>query len=298
MQADYPFKQPVFILAAPRSGSTLLFETLLHAKSLWTIGDESHNLIEGNTRLRPGFGNCDDNRLTAEHLIESDITYLRQAFFQSLRNRDGMFAINQPTSAPFIMLEKTPKNALRIPMILKVFPDARFIYLYRDPRENISSIIEAWRSGRFVTYPLIAGNHFPWSLLLPPGWKKLVGKPLEEVAAFQWQAANEYALHDLAHLGTDQWTAICADDLIQSTRETIHKLCHFMRIDIDEHLESICSGELKMSRYTLTTPQPGKWRKNADVVQRVLPLLEKTIQLIENSVKPYSQTPVLLEKNN
>ena len=44
-------------------------------------------------------------------------------------------------------LEKTPKNALRVPFFARIFPDARFIFLWRDPRENIASIMQAWRPG-------------------------------------------------------------------------------------------------------------------------------------------------------
>ena len=48
-----PFDRPVFILAAPRSGSTLLFETLAHSTTLWTIGGEGHEIIEGIESLNP-----------------------------------------------------------------------------------------------------------------------------------------------------------------------------------------------------------------------------------------------------
>ncbi len=58
-------------------------------------------------------------------------------------------------------LEKTPKNALRIPFFEQIFPDARYIFLWRDPRENLSSIIEAWRSGRWKTYNGLPGFDGP-----------------------------------------------------------------------------------------------------------------------------------------
>ena len=41
------FDRPVFIISPPRSGSTLLFETLAHAPGVFTIGRESPALIEG-----------------------------------------------------------------------------------------------------------------------------------------------------------------------------------------------------------------------------------------------------------
>src|SRR5207248_425512 len=47
------FDRPVIIVAAPRSGSTLLFETLAGSPDFFTVGGESHEVIEGIPALRP-----------------------------------------------------------------------------------------------------------------------------------------------------------------------------------------------------------------------------------------------------
>ena len=47
-------ERPIVILCAPRAGSTLLFETLAQAAGVYTIGGESHQLIESIAALRPG----------------------------------------------------------------------------------------------------------------------------------------------------------------------------------------------------------------------------------------------------
>ncbi len=52
------------------------------------------------------------------------------------------------------------------------------MFLWRDPRENISSIMEAWRSGQWRTYPELEGFDGPWSMLLPPGWRAMNGRPV------------------------------------------------------------------------------------------------------------------------
>src|SRR5690606_811953 len=67
--SDPLFEQPVFIVSAPRSGSTLLFETLSGAPGVHTIGNESHHLIEGIPALNPMARGYDSNRL-----LESDAT--------------------------------------------------------------------------------------------------------------------------------------------------------------------------------------------------------------------------------
>ena len=64
-------ERPIFIVAAPRSGSTLLFETLAVSPSLSTLGGEAHWLVEGIAELRPGAPGVDSNRLQAEHATES-----------------------------------------------------------------------------------------------------------------------------------------------------------------------------------------------------------------------------------
>ncbi len=62
---DDIFDRPIFIVSPPRSGSTLLFETLSQAPGVYTIGDESHVLIESisNWSLRRTAGL---NRLAAD----------------------------------------------------------------------------------------------------------------------------------------------------------------------------------------------------------------------------------------
>ena len=55
-------ESPLFIVAAPRSGSTLVFETLARAEGLCTVG-RGHWLVENIPQLRPGAPNVSSNRL-------------------------------------------------------------------------------------------------------------------------------------------------------------------------------------------------------------------------------------------
>ena len=45
------------------------------------------------------------------------------------------------------MLEKTPKNALRVRSSPQAWPERIFVYLYRKPRPTMASMIEAWVVG-------------------------------------------------------------------------------------------------------------------------------------------------------
>jgi len=46
-------------------------------------------------------------------------------------------------------LDKTPRYYHIIPQIAKVFPDAKFIFLFRNPIHVMSSMMQTWSNGRF-----------------------------------------------------------------------------------------------------------------------------------------------------
>jgi hypothetical protein len=276
---DTLFDRPVIILAAPRSGSTLLFETLAEAPQIWTVGGESHRFIEGLGPLNPMSGQVDSNRLDASQATGRIKQVLRRRFAQALQDRDSRpFFPNQPLER-IRFLEKTPKNALRQPFLEKVFPGAFYVYLVRDPRPNISSMMEAWKSGRWVTYPRLRGWRGPsWSLLLPPGWQGLRGCSLAEICAFQWDSANRIILDDLEKLPPERWLACQYDDLTQCTEPLIRNICEFAGLDLDDRLVQHISGALPLSRLTQTAPDPEKWRKNETEIQPVLGSVDETWQ--------------------
>jgi hypothetical protein len=258
------------VLAAPRSGSTLLYETLAEAPEAWTVGGESHQFIEGLPRLNPMRGKVDSNRLDAGQANERIVQTLRQRFARFLRDRDGREFVNNQHIERLRFLEKTPKNGLRQPFLEQVFPGALYVFLFRDPRPNISSMMEAWKSGRWVTYPRLRGwQGPPWSLLLPPGWQQLNGRPLAEICAYQWASANRIIMDDLAQLPRERWTACDYADLTAHSEDTIARICEFAGLAMDQRLRERITAELPLSRYTQTAPDPDKWRRNEDAILSV-----------------------------
>jgi uncharacterized protein (TIGR03032 family) len=277
------FDRPVIIVAAPRSGSSLLFETLARSPDLWTVGGESHDLFESIPTLHPAHRGHESNRLTEAEATPEVASALRANFLARLRDRQGRPL--PPDPGAFRLLEKTPKNALRIPFLNAVFPDARFVYLHRQPRENLSSILDAWRSGKFVTYPGLPGwQGLPWSLLLIPGWRELIGRPLEEIAASQWELTHQHILDDLSRLPRDRWTALSYEEFLADPRGTVGRLAEFANFLWDDPLD----GPLPLSRHTLTVPDPEKWKRNAAELERVLPLVET----IAGRVRAFTAGPV------
>jgi hypothetical protein len=269
--SDPIFDRPVFIVSSPRSGSTLLFETLAKAAGVYTIGGESHAVIEGLPELSPARNDMGSNRLTAVEATPSVSAQLRARFHAGLVDRDG----GRPGAGRLRMLEKTPKNSLRIPFLQHIFPEGVFVYLYRDPREVMSSMIEAWQSGRFRTYPDLPGwQGPPWSLLLTPGWQSVSGRSLGEVIAHQWETTTRLLLDDLEAMPRERVVVTRYDHLIADPKREIERVCAAIGLTWDRPIE----GSLPVARHTVSQPAPDKWRRHADVIEPQLPRLRVTME--------------------
>ncbi|GAB2709629.1 sulfotransferase [Aliiglaciecola aliphaticivorans] len=280
------FIEPLIILSAPRAGSTLLFETLAKHPDLWTVGGESHHIIEHIPALSTVARGYVSNRLDSDDGDDVTIKTLQTRFYQAARKANGQTTAS--LDGQIRLLEKTPKNALRIPFLLSVFPDAKFIYLVRDPRENISSIMDGWRSGRFVTYPEITAANSKWSFLLPDGWKDYKSTSIAALARFQWQSANEAILDSIKNLPPKQYAVVSYQDLVTQPEGEVNRLLKFAELPaFSQSLQ-----RLPLSRYTLSVPNKDKWKQNQDEVLEQLPLVENTLEQINNLLVSRGNKPL------
>ena len=200
-------ERPVFIAGAPRSDSASLFNTLSRAKSIHTAGTRDlRQVLTTIAALHPSARGWESDRLTAAHATPQVRHAIVAALYRELRDRDGKQA-----EGSVRFLDRTPVNALSIPFLHALFPEATFVYVYRDPEATMRAMIEAWRSQRFVTYPkLPAWSGPPWSLVLTPGWRELAGKEVAEIVAAQWRAATTILLDDLEQMPPDRWCVTSA----------------------------------------------------------------------------------------
>lgn len=261
------FDRPIFLVSTPRSGSTLLYETLVKAPGLFATGDESHRLIESVPGLAPQQRSWLSNQLVANDASPDRAEWLAAGFYRQLKDRDG-----RPAAGRVRMLEKTPKNALRVPFFDAIWPDAEFIYLYRDVRETLYSMMEAWRSGNFRTYPgLPTWPEGSWSLLLVPGWQQLRKMQLPEVVAHQWAITTEILLDDLERLGKGRVQAIDYGSLVEAPQPEMERLAAGLGLGWDRQL----GDTLPLSKTTVSKPDRQKWRRLESVIEAVLPIVER-----------------------
>jgi len=142
-------------------------------------------------------------------------------------------------------------------------------------------MIEAWQSGRFRTYPNLPGwEGLPWSLLLVPGWRDLIGLPLHEIVAAQWNTTMRVLLGDLHDLPADRCHIARYDALLENPAAEVGRLCAVLGLDWDRSLD----GALPLARYTVTAPAADKWHRHLDLIKQVLPGLQDTLDRAERFV--------------
>lgn len=287
----------VILLGPPRSGTTLLFETLGRSSRLWSMGKESHDLLEGP--FHPSRRDWSSNALVAADLDDATAADLRRAFHAAAqpgdlrRGKDARRAgagsttslrwtristLLRRTTGSVRLLEKTPKNCLRIPFLRRLFPDARFVFLRRDGRPTVSSLMDGWRApSDYETYEPPVPLRIPgydgtnWCFVLPPRWRELVDRPLEEVCAEQWAACAEAVLDALPGLRADGVVhEIAYEDLVARPREVLQGTLAWLRIPWEDEL--LPGGDRLEVVNAVTPPDPDKWRRrNGEAVARILP---------------------------
>ena len=176
------------------------------------------------------------------------------------------------------LLEKTPENCLRLPFLEALFPDAKVVYLVRDGRANVSSLMEGWRQPHlFPGYQVPEKVVIPgvdrdrWAFTLIPGWRDLLGRTLEEICAWQWIRCNSAVLNYL-EAGKLSSIQVKYEDLIHNPGTELAKISEFIGIDFDQELKWSAG---KLPRVNIVSdPGAEKWRKNLVAIQRIEPLLE------------------------
>jgi Sulfotransferase family len=254
---DVLIRDPIIILAAPRSGSSLLLAALSSHRDLWSLYKESNPILEGP--FHPRLLRRDSNALSAHDLDHDTRQRLLRAFFDGAGNLErlpfsriiplrgrgrqwytsGIASVTKPFKrSPIRLVEKSPKNTLRIPFMQELFPDAKFLHLVREPRANIASLYGGWQDPtRHNTYPLpegfsirgYEGTH--WCFVLQPGWQLLDGAPLVEVCADQWRSCNDHCVRELRRLTPDRFLRVKHEDLVADPVTCLGSIAAWARLD-------------------------------------------------------------------
>ena len=263
---------PVFIIGAPRSGTSLLYAILRRSSALRHWPGESHEIWEAD--YHPSLRGWESNVLTASDLTDDAAARIKRSFYLV-------------TGRKHHLLDKTPRNALRVGFVDALFPDARFIYLKRDGRENTNSLINAWRTPRYRTYELPEPHRISgvdprwWKFILYPGWRDDLEGPVEVVAAKQWIASNDHAMRDLSALPSARRFEVRYEDLVDDPVEEVGKILGFLDLPYEPAVKDKAAATAATPINTVTPPEPGKWRReNPREIESITPSITPTMEAL------------------
>ncbi len=260
---DEPPPRPVFLVGCPRSGTSLLFDLLRRHEALQGLPEEGHVLW--NACQHPRRKGWTSDRATAEDVAEPERVYLYSAIRHIAQGRR--------------FIDKTPKNVLRLPYLSVLFPDATFVFIKRDARDTVNSLLEGWTARKGLSYrlpvPLELAEYRGrlWSYILPPGWRGRSRSCIAEVAALQYLASNETALADRGQLPRGSWVEVAFEDLLARPVPEVTRLLERLDLPVSERVMEKARRLHEHPVGAITPPRPGKWRDRADEINRVLPQL-------------------------
>ncbi len=265
-QIDPP-RRPIFIIGAPRSGTTLLFHLLRGHESLRSLPVEGHVLW--GAYQHPRLKAWSSDRAVADDIRDHERRYVYA----------GIGALAGEST----FLDKTPKNALKVPYLIDLFPDARFVFLKRDGRAVVSSLIEGWRMRRGISYRLPVKLHLAdyrgpfWCYLLPPGWRDLVRTSIAEVAAHQYVSSCETALDDLRVLPSERRVDVVYEELVSHPVDEARRLMDQLELAESEPVVDFARHLADHRAGAISAPRLGKWRDRAREIEPILPTIGPTM---------------------
>jgi uncharacterized protein (TIGR03032 family) len=151
-------QQPVFVVAPPRSGSALVVESL--------------GLIDVSTAF--------DELLAAHEVATAELAA----------------ALRQSLPAEARAISASPHNMRRVPLLSAVFPEATFVYIYRDPRRALHEL------------------HAPDTATLAEH-------------AREWAASTSRLLDELEALPPNRWMVVAYGQLVDDPATAIARIASF-----------------------------------------------------------------------
>jgi hypothetical protein len=262
------FDRPVFILGAPRSGTSLLHKLIREHPEFVSVARESQLIWENycHPRLNEWRSEgCPDERITPEMLR----TIRRQFADQLLpagfwRHFDRLGLMRSPETARLLrklyrpislslaeikkrfpqregtvrLVDKSVHAGFWINLIEAAFPGARYIHIVRDGEATVDSMLDGWLDpNRFQTYKRPEtrqiggyGDSF-WCFPLPCGWRSMLDEPLETVVARQWFLIQKTILDELeVRVQPERCLRIRLENLTAHPALSLRRIAEFIEV--------------------------------------------------------------------
>jgi hypothetical protein len=236
---------PIIIISVFRSGSNLIKDVLCHLPGFGTWPAENINFI-----WRHGNSLREDDELGIAEANNNVVNYIRLAFSKFAKKSGNKY-----------LVEKTEANTLRIGFVNKIFPHAKFIFVVRDGRDAIASMLNRRKQPLDLTFLLKKAQFIPVSDIpvviyryikniirryffkskgnyyLGPIYKgmekELKNYTEDEIVALQWATCIKKANEDLKKIDSNRVHIIKYEEFVKTPFEEITALFKYVDIDTD-----------------------------------------------------------------
>jgi hypothetical protein len=141
----------IFLFGLPRSGSTLLQRVLMSHSQIASVA-EPWIMLPFSYAYKPQGVLSEYSHAVYSLAIKDFVRNLpnkEDDYYEALGNFASTLYRKQCANNEIYFLDKTPRYYLIIPEILKSFPNAKFIFLFRNPIHVMSSMMNTWSNGNF-----------------------------------------------------------------------------------------------------------------------------------------------------
>jgi LPS sulfotransferase NodH len=275
----------VWILGSPRTGSTWLSQILGEPEGHAEWREPFFGVVLGfrNNLAHRKYVNSKQFLLGEPH---------RDVWVRSMRN---LFLDVGRSKFPNIaakhhLIVKEPNGSMSAPLILQAFPESKLIFLVRDSRDVVASLLDAAKKGSWYGYDrfeasvadaVLAGGGLTGRRPDNDFVERLAKNYVANVGAVQ----EAYEMHP-----DGSKVLVRYEDLRNDPLEQVARICDALRIEVEESQleqavkkhswENIPEGERGRGKFHRKAI-PGGWREDltleqAELVERITaPLLEK-----------------------
>ncbi|MDH3765108.1 MAG: sulfotransferase [Nitrosopumilus sp.] len=261
---SYQIKKPIFIIGVPRSGTGLLHQTLCaHPElawfgvddlKLWISKGEKEELKKYFTRLTQQnkkiprdehrlavFGRVDIKPKRFDNLPHDSFPIEGETFWRKYFDNKFIEDIPKDKKSHLVktlsdviirqkksrFLNKAPQNVMRLYALKKIFPDAIFINIARNPRSVVSSMItRSEKEGSFdIGIPILDIKNY---------------EKLDSIQKWAWRYKEiTEVIYDFSIQNANQFKTVFYEDFMQNQKKTVKEIFDFCSLYIPENFEQL-----------------------------------------------------------
>jgi hypothetical protein len=238
--------RPVFIIGCGRSGTTILGRALSKHKDITYLNEPTHLWFS----VYPETDIWSSKALSRKGKLVFQAADAKDRKNRKLRR---LFCFETIKMRKPVLVEKWPINNFRLNFVYKIFPDARFIHIFRNGLEVARSIEERSIKGRWFGIDSYKWDRLAEYALSRDDTAYLPGlcSTYFDKGLLEWRLSTEAAVEFLSHMPKNTFLELSYDELIQRPIETILQVFLFIGVEDDSNVKSFVADNIARKKRKL-----------------------------------------------